>query len=393
MMNEEFKTYIKNILANDEIVKIIISNNKKKDNMYRKIVIENKINKFFVSKYTDKQVFNDNITDIIPFLSEQIEYFKQFNFIGQENEYSLKFSKSGKLFYNKMKNNRQLSINEENNRKKNYILKEGKIIEPLIDLGIFTKEGKIINSMYDKYKQINRFIELIDDLIKDKKLDKINIIDFGCGKSYLTFIVYYYFKYIKNIDINITGLDLKKDVINNCNNIAKKYGYENLIFKVGSIENYQTEEQVDMVITLHACDTATDFAIFNAIKWKARYILSVPCCQHEINKNFHSKTFNILNRYGIAKERISAIYTDLIRCNLLETMNYKTQLLEFVDYEQTPKNLLIRATLSNIPVNIKIEKMKEVQKLLNDISSSQTLYDLITDEMGCNYLNEDNKTV
>lgn len=393
MMNEEFKTYIKNILTNDEIVKIIISNNKKKDNMYRKIVIENKINKFFVSKYTNKQVFNDNITDIIPFLSEQIEYFKQFNFIGQENEYSLKFSKSGKLFYNKMKNNRQLSINEENNRKKNYILKEGKIIEPLIDLGIFTKEGKIINSMYDKYKQINRFIELIDDLIKDKKLDKINIIDFGCGKSYLTFIVYYYFKYIKNIDINITGLDLKKDVINNCNNIAKKYGYENLIFKVGSIENYQTEEQVDMVITLHACDTATDFAIFNAIKWKARYILSVPCCQHEINKNFHSKTFNILNRYGIAKERISAIYTDLIRCNLLETMNYKTQLLEFVDYEQTPKNLLIRATLSNIPVNIKIEKMKEVQKLLNDISSSQTLYDLITDEMGCNYLNEDNKTV
>lgn len=393
MMNEEFKTYIKNILANDEIVKIIISNNKKKDNMYRKIVIENKINKFFVSKYTNKQVFNDNITDIIPFLSEQIEYFKQFNFIGQENEYSLKFSKSGKLFYNKMKNNRQLSINEENNRKKNYILKEGKIIEPLIDLGIFTKEGKIINSMYDKYKQINRFIELIDDLIKDKKLDKINIIDFGCGKSYLTFIVYYYFKYIKNIDINITGLDLKKDVINNCNNIAKKYGYENLIFKVGSIENYQTEEQVDMVITLHACDMATDFAIFNAIKWKARYILSVPCCQHEINKNFHSKTFNILNRYGIAKERISAIYTDLIRCNLLETMNYKTQLLEFVDYEQTPKNLLIRATLSNIPVNIKIEKMKEVQKLLNDISSSQTLYDLITDEMGCNYLNEDNKTV
>lgn len=393
MMNEEFKTYIKNILTNDEIVKIIISNNKKKDNMYRKIVIENKINKFFVSKYTDKQVFNDNIIDIITFLSEQIEYFKQFNFIGQENEYSLKFSKSGKLFYNKMKNNRQLSINEENNRKKNYILKEGKIIEPLIDLGIFTKEGKIINSMYDKYKQINRFIELIDDLIKDKKLDKINIIDFGCGKSYLTFIVYYYFKYIKNIDINITGLDLKKDVINNCNNIAKKYGYENLIFKVGSIENYQTEEQVDMVITLHACDTATDFAIFNAIKWKARYILSVPCCQHEINKNFHSKTFNILNRYGIAKERISAIYTDLIRCNLLETMNYKTQLLEFVDYEQTPKNLLIRATLSNIPVNIKIEKMKEVQKLLNDISSSQTLYDLITDEMGCNYLNEDNKTV
>ena len=393
MMNEEFKTYIKNILTNDEIVKIIISNNKKKDNMYRKIVIENKINKFFVSKYTDKQVFNDNIIDIIPFLSEQIEYFKQFNFIGQENEYSLKFSKGGKLFYNKMKNNRQLSINEENNRKKNYILKEGKIIEPLIDLGIFTKEGKIINSMYDKYKQINRFIELIDDLIKDKKLDKINIIDFGCGKSYLTFIVYYYFKYIKNIDINITGLDLKKDVINNCNNIAKKYGYENLIFKVGSIENYQTEEQVDMVITLHACDMATDFAIFNAIKWKARYILSVPCCQHEINKKFHSKTFNILNRYGIAKERISAIYTDLIRCNLLETMDYKTQLLEFVDYEQTPKNLLIRATLSNIPVNIKIEKMKEVQKLLNDISSSQKLYDLITDEMGCNYLNEDNKTI
>ncbi len=388
MMNKEFEKYIKSILANDMIAKIIISNNKTKENLYKKIVIENKINKYFVSKYTETQVFNDNIIDIVSFIVKQSQYFKQFNFIGRDNEYCLKFSKKGKLLYNKTTLKRELNINTVNNRQKNYILKEGTIIEPLIDLGIFTKEGKIINSMYDKYKQINRFIELIDDLIKDKEFDKINIIDFGCGKSYLTFIVYYYFKYIKNIDINITGLDLKEDVINNCNNIAKKYGYDNLIFKIGSIEKYQTNEAVDMVITLHACDTATDFAIFNAIKWKAKYILSVPCCQHEINKNFHSKTFPILNGYGIAKERISAIYTDLIRCNLLEIMNYKTQLLEFVDYEQTPKNLLIRATLSNIPLNVKKKKMREVEELLNDINSSQKLYNLIVDEMGYDYFNK-----
>ena len=387
-MNKEFEKYIKSILANDMIAKIIISNNKTKENLYKKIVIENKINKYFVSKYTETQVFNDNIIDIVSFIVKQSQYFKQFNFIGRDNEYCLKFSKKGKLLYNKTTLKRELNINTVNNRQKNYILKEGTIIEPLIDLGIFTKEGKIINSMYDKYKQINRFIELIDDLIKDKEFDKINIIDFGCGKSYLTFIVYYYFKYIKNIDINITGLDLKEDVINNCNNIAKKYGYDNLIFKIGSIEKYQTNEAVDMVITLHACDTATDFAIFNAIKWKAKYILSVPCCQHEINKNFHSKTFPILNGYGIAKERISAIYTDLIRCNLLEIMNYKTQLLEFVDYEQTPKNLLIRATLSNIPLNVKKKKMREVEELLNDINSSQKLYNLIVDEMGYDYFNK-----
>ena len=245
------------------------------------------------------------------------------------------------------------------------------IVPALVDLGIMTSEGKIIKSSYDKYRQINRFLEIINDSISDEK--ELNIVDFGCGKSYLTFILYYYLVEIKKMNINIVGLDLKDDVIDNCNNIAIKYGYKNLKFYKGDIKDYKSNN-FNMIVTLHACDTATDYALYHAINMKCKYIFSVPCCQHEINNQLKNDKLHLMNKYGILKERFSALLTDSIRANILEYYGYKTQVMEFVDFDASPKNLLIRAVLKSNNKNVKIKE--EVKNIIKEYSINQTLYDL-----------------
>ena len=213
----------------------------------------------------------------------------------------------------------------------------------LQDLGVMTAEGKIVKSHFDKFRQINRFLEFIEDILP--RLDKtkeLTILDFGCGKSYLTFAMYYYLHELKNYDVNIIGLDLKEDVIRTCNQLSEKYDYEKLHFYQGDIASYQGVTKVDMVVTLHACDTATDFALAKAVKWEASVILSVPCCQHELNGQIENKILEPVLSYGILKERMAAILTDGLRAQMLEQAGYETQVLEFIDMEHTPKNLLIR---------------------------------------------------
>lgn len=367
-------------IMDNEIKKIVISNPITNTEKYNKVVINSKDKYYQVSCYTDVQVFHENIVngEIISRIIDFSDTYNQYNFWSTEHEFALRITKKGKVQYSKKKTDNGFKVaNTQHNKKKNYILAEGMIIEPLIDMGILTKEGKVIASMYDKFRQINRFIEFIDDFIKDNNYRHLNIIDFGCGKSYLTFVVYYYFTFVKNIEINIVGLDLKKDVIENCNQIAKKYNYNNLHFELGDIKGYQADFKVDMVITLHACDIATDYALYNAIKWNAEMIFSVPCCQHELNTQIKSDDFPIITRYGIAKERISALYTDIIRCNLLSYMSYKTQLMEFVDLSHTPKNLLIRARLANIPPRVKNERLNEVNNLIKEFNLNPKLYELL----------------
>ena len=311
--------------------------------------------------------------------AELCDGFQQVFARSADKEIHVKISSKGKLSVKeKALKGETVSAVNEHNRRKQYLLPEGSVIAPLVDMGIFTKDGKVVQSMYDKYKQINRFIEIIDDSIRQQDYKKLNIIDFGCGKSYLTFIVYYYLTEVKKIDATIIGLDLKKDVIEKCNIAAEKYGYKNLRFELGDINGYNCPFDVDMVITLHACDTATDFALYNAINWGAKMIFSVPCCQHELNKQMTAENLSILNRYGIIQERFAALLTDSIRGNLLEYCGYKTQLLEFIDLAHTPKNILIRAVKKQSENTKSKEKaLAEIETAIKEFNIKPTLYNLI----------------
>lgn len=252
------------------------------------------------------------------------------------------------------------------NRTKRYILPEGTPVGFLIDLGVMTKEGKIVRHKYDKYRQINRFLEFVEDILPQlSKEREQTIIDFGCGKSYLTFAMYYYLKELKGYDIRIIGLDLKEDVIAHCNELKDKYGYGKLSFLVGDIASYTDVDAVDMVVTLHACDTATDYALAKAVQWGAKVILSVPCCQHEANRMMENELLQPVLQYGILKERMAAIMTDAVRANLLTAKGYDTQILEFIDMEHTPKNLLIRAVYTGKDSENAAEALKNMEEALH----------------------------
>ena len=364
-----------------EIKKAVLSKPSSKENEFKKITISRMPKFFQIAKHTEKQVFHENVqfSEVADRTAELMgNDFLQLNAWDNSKEYYI-ISKNGKFSFKTRSTGNEAPVAPvEHIRKKQYLLPEGQVIAPLVDMGIFTKDGKVINSMYDKYKQINRLIEIIDDGIRQQNLKKLNIIDFGCGKSYLTFIVYYYLTEIKKIETNIIGLDLKKDVIEKCNKAAEKYGYKNLRFELGDINGYKCPFDVDMVITLHACDTATDFALYNAVNWGAKMIFSVPCCQHELNSQIKTENLSVLTRYGIIQERFSALLTDSIRGNLLEYCGYKTQLLEFIDFDHTPKNILIRAVLKGSnPKATKEKALNEVKSAMAEFNVQPTLYELL----------------
>ncbi len=265
----------------------------------------------------------------------------------------------------------------QHNRQKSYILKEGTPVPFLVDLGVMTAEGKIIASRYDKFRQINRFLEFIEDILPrlDKNRENV-IIDFGCGKSYLTFAMYYYLHELKGYLIRVIGLDLKQTVIDDCNRLGERYGYDKLKFYHGDIASYEGVDHVDMVVTLHACDTATDYALAKAVRWGASVILSVPCCQHELNKTMHQELMAPVFQYGLIRERMAALYTDALRAEILENQGYRTQILEFIDMEHTPKNILIRG----VKQGGKKDNRREIQKIMEFLHGKLTLADLLLKE-------------
>lgn len=377
---------------NEQLLLVIISNPRKKDGV-TKIKIRPLLMKgnicYQEESFTNNQAFHKNITEeeLISNIDDYAKDFKQIEIKSAKNDYICLVSKKLKVNVKVKKNmTTDESVNMDSfshNRTKKYVLPQNKPVDFLVELGVMTAEGKVKDKKYDKFRQINRFLEFVED-IADKLPDdrEITILDFGCGKSYLTFAIYYYLHEMKKMDVRIIGLDLKKDVIEKCNRLKEKLNYEKLTFLNGDIADYNELSKVDMVVTLHACDTATDYALAKAVAWNAKVILSVPCCQHELNKQIKCETLQPVLKYGLLKERMSALFTDGLRASLLEQQGYNVQILEFIDMEHTPKNILIRAVKNSKKNNKDNEKMtKSYMNCRNFINGELTLEKLISGGM------------
>lgn len=335
---------------NIEFRAAVLSNPRKKDGPV-KVKVRPLLKKqqlmFQVEMFQNCQAFHRNVDarEACRLLEEHMENMRQMHMETAGAVYTVLVSKKGRVTVKKKaQENREKEVDMSHNRKKRYILEEGVPVPFLKDLGVMTTEGRVVNSKFDKFRQINRFLEFIEDILPELDRDReLTILDFGCGKSYLTFAMYYYLHELKGYDIRVIGLDLKKDVIGHCNELGQKYGYEKLRFLEGNIADYKGADRVDMVVTLHACDTATDFALAKAVSWKAKVILSVPCCQHELNGQMENEVLGPVFKYGLIRERMAALVTDALRAQHLEREGYAVQILEFIDMEHTPKNILIRA--------------------------------------------------
>ena len=383
---------IKNI-QEDKLIKVVFSDRKSGD--FNKVIIKPIILKstrnIQIESFKDNKAFHKNIDlnnlqELEDSLKEYIDNFKQI--LLQIEGSDISFIRKKESFSRKEKESNLIKTSNEHNKKKQYILNEGDKIDFLIELGLMSVEGKILKSSYNKFKQINKYLEFIDDVIEELKAKKlitnhINVLDFGCGKSYLTFALYYYLKnYRKDLTFSIVGLDLKKDVIEFCNKLAKKLNYENLEFLNGNIKDYDKSKEVDLVFSLHACNNATDYSLEKALSLDAKAILAVPCCHHEffekIQKNKNSEFYNtlkIMADNGVVLDKFATLATDSFRSLSLELCGYKTKMIEFIDMEHTPKNILIKAIKSKSS-NLK-EKLVEYNKLKEFLGIKPLLEDLI----------------
>ena len=370
---EELKNML-DYFINERLDRVILSNPRVKGEVVKAVIrpVALKGNVMYqAEEFTEKQAFHRNLSagEAKEYIAGQLSSrFKQGEISSALGTGRVLVGKKGNMTV-KMKKQAPskisaapVSLPAAHNRQKRYILKEGTPVPFLVELGVMTKEGAVVRSRYDKFRQINRFHEFIEDILPRLNKSRENtIIDFGCGKSYLTFAMYYYLKEVKGYSIRVIGLDLKQDVINLCNRLARQFGFERLTFYHGDIASFEGVEQVDMVVTLHACDLATDYALAKAVRWNAAVILSVPCCQHQLNGQMKNDLMAPIFRYGILKERMAALCTDGLRAEILENQGYRTQLLEFIDMEHTPKNILIRAVRQGQGKNNK----KEIQAIMD----------------------------
>ncbi len=348
-MKNDIDSLVKSLITNKEILYCVFSGLTKIT--LKPLVIKEKFC-YQATEHRNKQVFHRTMN------SEEVEAFilqltyKQALICTSKVDYHLLINRKQEVTILKKPPTRG-EVSLEHNRRKQYVLEEGVPVPFFVALGIMTTDGKVIAKKSDKFKQINRFLELIQDVVPHLKKEKVRIVDFGCGKAYLTFALYHYLHIKLGLDVEIIGLDLKKEVVDHCQSLADQLHYSSLSFLVGDIKDYKAKDKIDMVVTLHACDTATDAALAKAVKWEADVILSVPCCQHELFNQIKNEALNPLIKHGILKERFTALVTDAARAQLLEMAGYQTQVLEFIDLEHTPKNLLIRALRQKTPKQTK----------------------------------------
>lgn len=347
---QQMKEQLVALLLNKTLIQATISQPRQKSNELKRVKlkpVELRGDYMIQLEYQYERILkheNLPLVEVASKLDELFEQFRQAHAEFTEQTVQIQLSKKNKVLFKSTASEASKQVNLSHNRKKHYLLDDSRVHPFLVRLGVQAEDGKIKKQKYDKFKQINRFVEFIDDSLAHLPKDKqIRILDFGSGKSYLTFALYHYLKVEKGLNIRVTGLDLKKEVIEECNQIAQDLQYDDLEFLVGDINDYNDETAVDMVVTLHACDVATDMALARAVKWGAKVILSVPCCQHELNRQLQAPELSIMTQHGLVKERFAALATDSIRAELLSLVGYDTQLLEFIDMENTPKNILIRA--------------------------------------------------
>lgn len=370
---QEMKDYLLEQMLNKQLIAATISQPRAKSNEVKRVKlkpIEIKNMYHIQLEYQYERILkHDNIPleEFTKTLDDLFEQFRQIHADFLSEKVQAQLSKKNKVMWKSEKTDAAKPVNLSHNRKKNYLLDENTSYPFLIRLGVQTEDGKVKKQKYDKFKQINRFVEFIDDALDYLPKDRpVRILDFGSGKSYLTFALYHYLKVEKGLDIRVTGLDLKKEVIEECAKIADDLGYEQLEFLVGDINDYNDETAVDMVVTLHACDVATDMALARAVKWGASVILSVPCCQHELNRQLNAPGLDIMLKHGLIKERFAALATDSIRAEILNMVGYEAQLVEFIDMENTPKNILIRAyQTGKKPTKEQIEGYQQFKQMLN----------------------------
>ena len=370
-----------NYFDDENFIEAIISDKEKLNKtdinkiVIKRVILNNSFCGFQAAEYTKTQVKHINIENnkLHDYLLSEQTLYRQY-LIKTKSIIVHGIKNGNKLKISIENNNSSCKVDNQNNRQKNYILNDGDHLDFLVEQGVMSSNYRVKADMQHKFRQINRFLEFIKDIESYLPNDRpIHIIDFGCGKSYLTFAVYHYLHNILKKDIYIHGLDLKEQVIIDCNSLAKKLNYDNLFFEIGDISTYNCPYDVDMVMTLHACDTATDYALYNAIKWNAKVILSVPYCQHELNKQIKNEDFSSIFKYGIIQERTSSLFTDALRANILELQGYRTQILEFIDIEHTPKNLLIRAIKTGSPK----KDWTKVDNFVEKFSIDPTLYRLL----------------
>lgn len=384
---EELKRLLIDIL-NIQFIQAILSNPRTKEGIIKVKIrpVKLKENLYIqLESFSKTQAFHENLEPeaAVERICGYMKEFKQMQASTTNMDYIVLVSKKGKVTIQKKraKETRGSKI-QAHNRVKNYILQEGMEVPFLQDLGVMTREGKIVRTKFDKFRQINRFLEFIEDILPQlDKQKEVTILDFGCGKSYLTFAMYYYLHEMQKYDIRIIGLDLKTEVIRHCNELSQKYGYDKLTFLEGDIADYEGVSEVDLVVTLHACDTATDFALAKAVGWNAKVILSVPCCQHELNAQMKNEVLAPIMKYGLLKERFAALVTDGLRAEYLESQGYETQILEFIDMEHTPKNILLRAVKTGKENKEKQKEYKEqIQACEDFLSVAPTLGRLLGED-------------
>ncbi len=361
--------------------RIVFSRSTDKQNKQNKLTIrrlEHAKAPYQAERYTDDKVFHTAVWDLVAYVQDQLPFWRELHLLGKE-DYSVLLSKGAIVNIKKLPTAHGDRA-EEHNRNKHYAIPQGEPLPIFVKLGIFTQDYKVVNDKQDKFRQVNRYLEMLEDAIQDYHAgDSLYCVDFGCGKSYLSFAVYYYLTVKKKLHVHLTGIDLKADVIAECQNLADQYGYDGMDFVCGNIKDFVPQGTIDLVISLHACDIATDYVLYGAIANRAKHIFSVPCCQHQVNRQLDSDCNPLLLRYGILRERYAAMLTDAIRCTVLELADYKVDLLEFVDLTDSPKNLLIRAKQTRHTAEYKQQRYNQLQELLQQTNAHPTLLDLVGD--------------